>query len=445
MKNLFKKIALLTGITLILTESISVGPICAATVSNVLTATENEARWVYMTCLKDIYGARAEQTRIARQLLGSVKTLAQYNPQYVKEIPAAEERLKNAIAAEESAKKDMENGTLSSQSISQKFPYVYLTPGLSPQAVSVTIPAKQAVRVVINGIEAFSVLSTGRPVDPGSMLGLVSFIEPYARYEKWHITAKFYGQQKLVDQIELSGEVKDPKNFKRLDDFIQIWRPGVEAATFHVFLADNHSILAAWNLDGSVTLTDFNNHPQKPSDYKNAVNAAGSKPAGSASSSSTTTTDSTAGSSTAATSSSTTNSTSASASSSTDTSVSSSSSSSSTDTSSSSSSSSSSTDTSSSSSSTTNSSSSSDTSTSVNSSSASDSTIVSSNTVTAAVGGSNGRTIELSSDTNVWKTETGTRFHKTNDCGNMNSETAARITVRDAVAQGLEACEKCYN
>ena len=444
MKNLFKKIALLTGITLILTESISVGPICAATVSNVLTATENEARWVYMTCLKDIYGARAEQTRIARQLLGSVKTLAQYNPQYVKEIPAAEERLKNAIAAEESAKKDMENGTLSSQSISQKFPYVYLTPGLSPQAVSVTIPAKQAVRVVINGIEAFSVLSTGRPVDPGSMLGLVSFIEPYARYEKWHITAKFYGQQKLVDQIELSGEVKDPKNFKRLDDFIQIWRPGVEAATFHVFLADNHSILAAWNLDGSVTLTDFNNHPQKPSDYKNAVNAAGSKPAGSASSSSTAT-GSTAGSSTAATGSSTTNSTSASGSSSTDTSVSSSSSSSSTDTSSSSSSSSSSTDTSSSSSSTTNSSSSSDTSTSGNSSSASDSTIVSSNTVTAAVGGSNGRTIELSSDTNVWKTETGTRFHKTNDCGNMNSQTATQITAKDAVSQGLEACEKCYN
>ena len=444
MKNIFRKTALLAAMTLILAESFIVGTVSVAAAGSVPQSVESEAKWVYMTCLRDIYGARTEQTRIARELLGSVKTLAQYNPDYVKQIPAAEERLKNAIAAEESAKKDMENGTLSSQSISHKFPYVYLTPGLSPQAVSVTIPAKQAVRVVINGIEAFSVLSTGRPVDQGSMLGLVSFIEPYARYEKWHITAKFYGQQKLVDCIELSGEVKDPKDFKRLDDFIQIWRPGVEAATFHVFLADNHSILAAWNLDGSVTLTDFNNHPQKPSDY-NTVNSSGSKSGGSASSSSTT------GSSTANNTSSTTGSSSANAgSSTTDSSTanngSSTTASSSTDTSVSSSSSSSSTDTSSSSSSTTGSSSSSDSSTvSSAGSSSSDSTIVSSNTVTATIGGSGGKTIELASDTNVWKTETGGRFHKTNDCGNINSETATQITAKDAVAQGLEACEKCYN
>ncbi len=437
MKNLFKKIALFAGITLILTESVAALQVFAAT--NVPSSVESEAKWVYMTCLRDIYGARTEQTRIARELLGSVRTLAQYNPDYVKEIPAAEARLKNAIAAEESAKKDMENGTLSSQSISQKFPYVYLTPGLSPQAVSVTIPAKQAVRVVINGIEAFSVLSTGRPVDQGSMLGLVSFIEPYARYEKWHITAKFYGQQRLIDQIELSGEVKDPKDFKRLDDFIQIWRPGVEAATFHVFLADNHSILAAWNLDGSVTLTDFNNHPQKPSDYANVQNSNGAKPGGN-SSTAITGSSSSGSSSTAAAGSSQSESSSSSSSSSSDTSGSSSSSSSSSDTSSSSA-----TDTSSSSSSTTNSSSSSDGSTSSNGSSSNDSTIVSSNTVIATIGNSGGRTIELNSDTNVWKTETGTRFHKTNDCGNINSETATQITAKDAVAQRLEACEKCYN
>ena len=425
MKNPFKKTALLAAMTLILTESFTAGTISAAA-GNVPQTVESEANWVYMTCLKDIYGARTEQTRIARELLGSVKTLASYNPDYVREIPAAEARLNNAIAAEERAKKEVENGSLSSQSISQKFPYVYLTPGLSPQAVSVTIPAKQAVRVVINGIEAFSVLSTGRPVDPGSMLGLVSFIEPYARYEKWHITAKFYGQQKLVDCIELSGEVKDPKDFKRLDDFVQVWRPGVEAATFHVFLADNHSILAAWNLDGSVTLTDFNNHPQKPSDYSNTVNSSGSKPGGSTSSSNTG--SGSAGSSTANTSGS---STAADGSSST---------------------SSSSTDTSSSSSSTTNSSSGSSSSsssdnsnTAANGSSSNDSTIVSSNTVTATIGNSGGKTIELNSDTVVWKTETGGRFHKTNDCGNINSETATQITAKEAVNSGLEACEKCYN
>ena len=429
MKNIFRKTALLAAMTLILAESFIVGTVSVAAAGSVPQSVESEAKWVYMTCLRDIYGARTEQTRIARELLGSVKTLAQYNPDYVKQIPAAEERLKNAIAAEESAKKDMENVTLSSQSISHKFPYVYLTPGLSPQAVSVTIPAKQAVRVVINGIEAFSVLSTGRPVDQGSMLGLVSFIEPYARYEKWHITAKFYGQQKLIDCIELSGEVKDPKNFKRLDDFVQIWRPGVEAATFHVFLADNHSILAAWNLDGSVTLTDFNNRPQKPSDYNNTVNSS-SKPGGSASSSST------AGSSTTGSSTATTGSSSMASSSSTDTQTSSSSSTAS---------SSSTTDTTSSSSSTTSSSSSSDSSTTVNGSSSNDSTIVSSNTVTATIGNSGGKTIELNSDTTVWKTETGGRFHKTNDCGNMNSQTATQITAKDAVSQGLEACEKCYN
>ena len=44
----------------------------------------------------------------------------------------------------------------------------------------------------------------------------------------------------------------------------------------------------------------------------------------------------------------------------------------------------------------------------------------------------------------VWVSATGSKYHKTNHCGNMNPDTAKQETEAEAKAQGLEPCKKCY-
>ena len=285
-KRLFTKICLIAATAILLTEAPVNRVSVLAADNGEPTEAEIAVQSLLTACLTDIYGARTEQTRVAREYLGSVRDLARVNSDYYAEIPIAEQRLREALETEQRAKEEMENSTIAQPDMNSTFPRVYLYPGLSTQPVSVTVPAKQACRIVINGIDAFSLLSTGRPCDPGSLFGMVSFIEPYAAYPKWHITAHFYGGAKLMDSVELSGEVKNPWEFRRLDDFVQAYRPGVEAATFRVFVAENHSIMAAWNLDGSVTITDFNNFIQKPEVTTKSKSSSGSSKSSSNSSAS---------------------------------------------------------------------------------------------------------------------------------------------------------------
>lgn len=54
------------------------------------------------------------------------------------------------------------------------------------------------------------------------------------------------------------------------------------------------------------------------------------------------------------------------------------------------------------------------------------------------------RTVSLPSGSMVWISATGEKFHRINDCGRMNPQKAYQITVDDAVANGYDACEKCY-
>ncbi|MGG7098568.1 hypothetical protein [Clostridium sardiniense] len=44
----------------------------------------------------------------------------------------------------------------------------------------------------------------------------------------------------------------------------------------------------------------------------------------------------------------------------------------------------------------------------------------------------------------VWKTATGKKYHRTNNCGNTNSSKASQISQSDAEAKGLGPCSKCY-
>lgn len=44
----------------------------------------------------------------------------------------------------------------------------------------------------------------------------------------------------------------------------------------------------------------------------------------------------------------------------------------------------------------------------------------------------------------VWLSETGSKYHSINNCGRMNPEKARQVTLESAIAQGFEACSKCY-
>lgn len=44
----------------------------------------------------------------------------------------------------------------------------------------------------------------------------------------------------------------------------------------------------------------------------------------------------------------------------------------------------------------------------------------------------------------VWKTATGSKYHRTNHCGNTNPNNATQITKEEAQSMGLEPCKKCY-
>ena len=44
----------------------------------------------------------------------------------------------------------------------------------------------------------------------------------------------------------------------------------------------------------------------------------------------------------------------------------------------------------------------------------------------------------------VWITETGSKYHAINTCGKTNPNNARQVTLEQAVALGLQACDKCY-
>ena len=44
----------------------------------------------------------------------------------------------------------------------------------------------------------------------------------------------------------------------------------------------------------------------------------------------------------------------------------------------------------------------------------------------------------------VWIAATGSKYHRINNCGRMNPDTAKQVTREEAVSMGMEPCKKCY-
>lgn len=47
-------------------------------------------------------------------------------------------------------------------------------------------------------------------------------------------------------------------------------------------------------------------------------------------------------------------------------------------------------------------------------------------------------------DTLVWLSETGEKYHRINNCGQMNPEKARQVTLEEAVNGGFGQCKNCY-
>lgn len=44
----------------------------------------------------------------------------------------------------------------------------------------------------------------------------------------------------------------------------------------------------------------------------------------------------------------------------------------------------------------------------------------------------------------VWLSATGSKYHRKNNCGNMNPSRARKVTIGEAKSQGYGACKKCF-
>ncbi|MCR5685703.1 MAG: hypothetical protein K6G81_09860 [Lachnospiraceae bacterium] len=52
--------------------------------------------------------------------------------------------------------------------------------------------------------------------------------------------------------------------------------------------------------------------------------------------------------------------------------------------------------------------------------------------------------MDLEPGTMVWISKTGEKFYNKNNCGNMDSSAATRMTVEEVRSLDKEACAKCY-
>lgn len=52
--------------------------------------------------------------------------------------------------------------------------------------------------------------------------------------------------------------------------------------------------------------------------------------------------------------------------------------------------------------------------------------------------------VPLPIGTLVWLSRTGEKYHRINNCGNMNPSTARQVTLEEAVSQGYGQCKNCY-
>ncbi|MCR5790515.1 MAG: hypothetical protein K6G83_11570 [Lachnospiraceae bacterium] len=190
------------------------------------------------------YAACVEETRIAKQYLGSVETLAKVNPLFAGQIEPAKARVAKAEEAEEKAKKALD-AAMKATEVAQE---------------SVTIPVNKVQKLAVidkDGIEqaTFSVQSTGIPKDPAASLIISDLPASYLNYAEYGVIARYYTTEKLTETTEKSETAGKSTGTVTVTGEIPDGGYADQVAV-EIFVEPNHSLVFLWNDDGNLRVTD---------------------------------------------------------------------------------------------------------------------------------------------------------------------------------------------
>ncbi|MCR4654775.1 MAG: hypothetical protein K5770_00870 [Lachnospiraceae bacterium] len=190
------------------------------------------------------YSACVEETRIAKQYLGSLETLAKANPLYEGMIEAAKARVTQAEEAEEKAREALQ--TAMDISIAAR----------DSQVISVN--EKQIFKVIDkDGIMrgSFSAQTTGVPKDPGAALIISDLPSAYTDYEGYGIVARYYDMENLTETTEKSTTAGRTTGTITVTGEIPDGGYADQVAV-EIFVGEGHTVLFLWNEDGELKVTD---------------------------------------------------------------------------------------------------------------------------------------------------------------------------------------------
>ena len=196
-----------------------------------------------VTYLTNQLGACAEETRIAKEYLGSLEDLARVNPSYEAYIDSAIERVVDAEMAQESAENALR---LAKRSVDAS------ESNALPVNEKHTIGVFDAAKTVK---AQFDVETTGAPKDPSSKLIISDFPQEYLDYEGYHILARYYAKESLKEVLEHSETAGKKTRTITVDGEM----PGggyADQVAVEISVENGKSLVFLWEEDGRVSVVD---------------------------------------------------------------------------------------------------------------------------------------------------------------------------------------------
>ena len=237
--SLLKKIAVIATVSAVITSTIPVSVMADA--RQELEGAMYTQRVTYLT---NRLGACAEETRIAEEYLGGLKSLAKVNASYAALIPAAEQRLAAAVRAQRSAQAAL---------------------GLAkdPQAdasESNALPAnkKHTIGIVSRDGqvgEYFTVETTGAPTNASSKLIISDFMDEHPEYDISDITVRYYKNERLAETSKQAAEAADESGTVIVSGRMSAGGCADQVAAEST-VDEGRSLVFLWEKDGRVSVVD---------------------------------------------------------------------------------------------------------------------------------------------------------------------------------------------
>lgn len=192
------------------------------------------------TYLTDIYRAKEEELRVAKEYLAAAESLAKINPLFESEITPAKERVEKAEKAVERANAFLQIALETDEE--------------AQESVTISANDKQLVGFVGESGELeeyFSVETTGSPRDPSAVLKISDFPEAYRNYAGYNIIARYYTTEKLKEVSEESDSAGRISGIITVDGEM----PGggyADQVAVEVIAAPELSFVFLWDEEGSL-------------------------------------------------------------------------------------------------------------------------------------------------------------------------------------------------